>query len=154
MLENELIHKPVLTEDIFNSIIGSKFINEKKKKIASEYLLNLPNFLVPSRNIAELTVDFVIEDNSKLIFIEFHQKQHHTLSDYRLRPIYSNNGDRFEIPRFLQRLIKDYWRWKYLNNYKIVWHNWFVLNRSNNISFKEGLNEEFVLENKFSFLVF
>jgi uncharacterized protein (DUF927 family) len=97
-----------------------------------------------------LSVDIVIEENGYITFVEFHEKQHYRLSDKRLRPIFSQQGERYEIPRFLQRLIKDIWRWENLSNYKIVWQNWFEKNQGMPILFDLKKNEEFVLKDKFS----
>lgn len=149
-LDKSYIDRLILTANVVEYINKSKVISDKKKAIALEYLAQLPNKIKVAKDISDLSIDFVINDKSHFTYIEFHEKQHHRLSDYRLRPIFSKNNERFEIPRFLQRLIKDIWRWENLSNFKIVWHNWFDKNQKSLINFHKGQNEEFVLPNKFS----
>jgi len=149
-LPDEYINKLIDTNELFISIETSQHIAEKKKKIIREFLNNLPNKIKVAKNITNLSVDIVIDDNGQLTFIEFHEKQHYRLSDKRLKPIFSKLDERYEIPRFLQRLIKDIWRWENLTNYKIVWQNWFENTHDLTIKFDEKKNEEFVLPNKFS----
>ena len=42
--------------------------------------------------------------------------------------IYDLKGNPIPVPRYLQRFLRDIWRWKFLSNYKIVWFDWFKVN--------------------------
>lgn len=148
-LPESLIQNLLSVPDIIKRIEFSKSINKKKKEISLAYLGTLPKYVKVASTIADLSIDIVIKDNGKLTYIEFHEKQHKQLSGYYLTPIFSEAGERYEIPRFLQRLIKDVWRWDNLENYKIVWHNWFDINCHTPIIFTNYQNEEFALDGKF-----
>jgi hypothetical protein len=149
-LDQVYIDRLILTNKVSDFVTKSNLIPDKKKAIALEALSRLPDKVKVAKDISDLSIDFVIKNNEHLTFIEFHEKQHYRLSDYRLRPIFSSKDERFEIPRFLQRLMKDLWRWENLNNFKIVWHNWFDKNQKALLKFHKDKNEEFVLPNKFS----
>lgn len=153
-LDQHYIDRLILTNKVSDFVIKSILISDKKKAIALEALSKLPDKVKVAKEISDLSIDFVIQDKNHLIFIEFHEKQHYRLSDYRLKPIFSIKNERLEIPRFLQRLIKDIWRWENLSNFKIVWHNWFDKNQKTLIKFHKNKNEEFVLPNKFSISIY
>lgn len=153
-LDHAYIDRLILTKKVSDFIIKSNLISDKKKAIAFEALSKLPGKVKVAKDISDLSVDFVIKDRNLLIFLEFHEKQHYRLSDYRLKPIFSSKDERFEIPRFLQRLMKDIWRWENLSNFKIVWHNWFEENQKTVINFRKNKNEEFVLPDKFSISIY
>ncbi|MFT3934419.1 MAG: hypothetical protein QM726_12430 [Chitinophagaceae bacterium] len=150
LLDSHYIDKHISTTRILKFINKSTFISDKKKAIAFEVLSKLPQNIKVAKEISDLSIDYVIKDKNHLTFIEFHEKQHYRLSDYRLRPIFTTDNERREIPRFLQRLMRDIWRWENLRNFKIVWHNWFDKNQKTLVKFHKDQNEEFVLPNKFS----
>lgn len=115
-------------------------------------LATLPDKVYVARSINEVSVDFTIVINNKVHFIELHEKQHSQLSVSRLTPIRCSNNQRFEIPRFAQRLLKDLWRLENLPNYKIVWWDWFDKNKSTTL-IADILNAEeveFSVADKFS----
>lgn len=68
-----------------------------------------------------LSCDFVLECDGRPYFWESHEEQHKTLTDYRKKRVYDADGKPFEVPRGLQRLIRDVWRVLYLRPYTIVW---------------------------------
>ena len=117
----------------------------KKDKCISE-LVKLPDEIKIIRTVAEISVDFTILAKEKVHFIEFHEKQHKIDSNNRLNNVYSINNDVIKVPRYLQRLLRDIWRVKYLDNYKIVWYDWFE--RSQEDIFK-STNKEFALDGQF-----
>jgi len=65
--------------------------------------------------------------------------------------IFDTNGTPILVPRYLVRLLKDIWRWKNLNNYKIIWADWFQLHSSELIDLLEHGKQEYGFENTFQF---
>jgi hypothetical protein len=128
-------------------------LSPSKRGKTIEALQSLPNKVFVAKNITDVSVDFTIIKNNNIQFIEFHEKQHSQLSVSRPTPIFCSKSERFEIPRFAQRLLKDLWRWQNLPNYKIVWWDWFEDNQN---SFKisnliSNNRNEFYNNGKFSF---
>ena len=144
------IDKLIDTTQLKLAIDRNLQIKSHKKIDLISSLDTLPRKVRVAKSIKEVSVDFVIEENCNITFIEFHEKQHYRLSDKLLRLIFSVDYERLEIPRFLQRLIKDVWRWQYLPNFKIVWHNWFDLNKHAKLSFELDQSQEFGLADKFT----
>ena len=149
-LNKDLIDKTLNVENIIKQVNNyDKFTTFKKEKIIFE-LDKLTKEVLVANCIDNVSVDFVIENNETLQLIEFHEKQHKVNSDKRLKPIYGINNKRNETPRFIQRLLKDIWRFENLDNYKIVWWDWFEKNNN----YKGLLSEkkkEYYLQNSFSF---
>ena len=149
-LDKELLDREINIEKVIKQVEKyNKFTAQKKEKIITE-LKKLPNEIMVANCIDNVSVDFVIEQKGNLQLIEFHEKQHKINSDKRLKPVYDLKGKRYETPRFVQRLLKDIWRFENLDNLKIVWWDWF----EKNIDYKNLLNEnkkEYCLTNKFSF---
>jgi hypothetical protein len=136
------------TGELKTAISNNSRIKDLKKRALISGLDSLPNKVRVAKTMKDVSVDFVIEEHGSLTFVEFHEKQHYRLSDKRLKPIFSINHERFEVPRFLQRLIKDVWRWQNLPNFKIVWHNWFDLNKTSKLDFELNSSQEFGLSDK------
>ncbi len=102
------------------------------------------------KNIKEISVDFVIEFQNSVYFIEFNEKQHKIDSNKRCTKIYDLNNKPINIPRYLQRLLRDLWRWQYLNNYTIVWKDWFAVNKTTEKNYLNLANTEYALNNEFT----
>lgn len=152
-LPSLLLNNKINVREIEGQLLDFDKISHRKKQSVLESLSILPNEVFVAKTIADVSVDYVfIDENNETVFIEFHEKQHKNLSGSRMTPIFDEIGNRFEIPRYTQRLLKDIWRCNNLDNYKIVWWDWFETNRS--VTLEELLKSsknEFHLENKFSF---
>lgn len=138
-------------DEILSALEANVLLSEKRKKICSSYLKKLPTEIRIAEKISSLSVDFVIQENGKTYYIEFHELQHRKLPDNRLKSIFSKDLIEYQVPRCLQRLLRDIWRWKYLDNYKIVWLDWFEQNPKSKIDFTSDGKKEFYLDGKFSF---
>lgn len=69
-----------------------------------------------------VSADFLIIDKNKRDhYIEFHEIQHRWLKVSKLKSVYDKEYNRFDIPRFVQRFIKDTRRYENLPNYRVVW---------------------------------
>lgn len=79
-------------------------------------------FLTPS----QISCDVVIVDESKPHYIEFHERQHRTLSIDRPRTIYDISGEAITVPRYVQRFLRDMWRAQNLHPFTIVWDDYFA----------------------------
>jgi hypothetical protein len=149
-LNKDLINKTLNIDNIVKKVNNyDKFTSQKKGKIINE-LEKLPKEILVANCIDNVSVDFVIENETSLQLIEFHEKQHKVNSDKRLKPIYGIDNKRYETPRFVQRLLKDIWRFENLENYKIVWWDWFEKN-NNYIDLLNEDKKEYYLYKKFSF---
>lgn len=142
--------------DVAKVILALKNENKlptDKKLLTIDALSKLPKKINVARNINSVSVDFVIVNNNKIQYVELHEKQHSQLSVKRVVPVFDSENNRFEIPRFAQRLLKDIWRWQNLPNYKIVWWDWFELNHDKFQIAALFKNEkiEYYRENKFGF---
>ncbi len=123
-------------------------LSSLKRDRLIQVLNNLPEKLKIAKKISNVSVDFTICDEKSIKHIEFHEKQHRNISDERLKPIFTPDNQRIEIPRYAQRFLKDVWRFKHLENYKIVWWDWFEKHQKFDIS---NCNKEFYFQDKFSF---
>lgn len=128
-------------------------MHQKKKDIVLNILAKLPEKVKAAEKHNLISIDFVlIDDNQTKHYIEFHEKQHRNLSVNRSTFIYDEYQNKYDIPRFVQRFLKDVWRFENLINYKIIWYDWFERNPSHQIDdLLSSGNREFFIENSFSF---
>ena len=115
-----------------------------KKARLLEVLSQLPDKVKVAEKISNVTVDFVLNNNNEITFMEFHEKQHRNISVSRLSPIFTPGNRRIEIPRYSQRFLKDIWRLEFLENYKIVWWDWFEKNGINEFEIHNPRREYFM----------
>lgn len=116
----------------------------------------MPDFVQVAKTIKDVSVDVVILNGAKVRYIEFHEKQHRNLSVNRQTPIFidSSKDSSILIPRYAQRFLKDIWRYENLNNYQIVWWDWFEHNKLKGIDAlfeNERATKEFSFAGKFNF---
>lgn len=150
VLSENLLKKYIDIPNVISKIQSYNNLSRLKRGKVVNELDKLPDKILVAKNIKDVSVDFVIQYEEKIQFIEFHEKQHKINSDKRKKPIFDIKLIRHETPRFVQRFLKDYWRWKYLNNYKIVWWDWFLENQD----YSNLLNEdkkEYFMQGNFSF---
>ena len=146
ILSDSLALSSLNTLSIAKKIQKNQHISIPKKVKCIKELLQLPETIRVVNSITNITVDFTLIDKSEIHFIEFHEKQHIIDSNKRPSNIYTVDGDIIKVPRYLQRLLRDIWRLKYLHNYKIVWYDWFAANKTD--IFNTNKNE-FALQGHF-----
>lgn len=129
------------------------YLPYEKKVLVLSIIKQLPDKVRVAKNNNLVSVDFLIIDKKEMKhYIEFHEQQHRKLTDKRPKPIYDKDYNRFEIPRFVQRILKDIWRYENLPNYKIVWFDWFESNRNNTFTnLIDSEKTEFAMDGQFTF---
>tara|TARA_B100000953_G_scaffold291694_1_gene278118 strand:+ start:73 stop:645 length:573 start_codon:yes stop_codon:yes gene_type:complete len=148
ILPHSMLSNHIKVRELINKLKSDQNLSALKRDRLIEVLKPLPDKLKVAKKISDVSVDFTIHMNNIVHFIEFHEKQHRNLSDKRLKPIFTPDNDRIEIPRYAQRFLKDFWRFENLENFKIVWWDWFLQNQSFDIN---DLNNEYYLKDKFNF---
>ena len=109
-----------------------------------------PKIKVASSTL-RVSFDIVVKHNDKFYYWEFHEDQHRSLKDSRSKIVFSPLDETTEVPRGLQRLVRDVWRFEHFQPYTIVWQDWFAQNQNEyKPSLDEGLHE-YALPGKFSF---
>ncbi len=124
------------------------------RNLCLESLRALPDKVMAAKTPKQVSHDLVIIENGIEFVVEFHEGQHRSLQDKRLKPIYDHYLNEYRIPRGLQRLIRDVWRIDSIADYTIVWFDWF---EKNNHSFEFNIDRgfhEFSLPGSFSFKKF
>jgi hypothetical protein len=127
-LPSELLAKSINTADIISSLMQVKCISELKKNNCLKELNRLPKQIRIIKSLEDISVDITIKVKNKIHYIEFHESQHRIDSNKRIKYIYDCENNPIPVPRYLQRLLRDIWRWKFLPNYTIVWFDWFKSN--------------------------
>jgi len=148
MIKTELVE----IEPIIEFLTEDTFLPKKRKNDCILYLetLNLTE-IRPFKSINSISVDFTLELNEGTTFIEFHEKQHKSLSVGRLEKIYDTQNNEYFVPRFLVRFLRDIWRWQNLDNFKIIWYDWFICNHLNVNELTSHGKYEFCLPQSFTF---
>lgn len=153
LLSKDFLNKPLCISKVIKALELNNTISTKKRLKTIEALSILPDQIIVARKIEEVSVDFTIKKDNQIHFIEFHESQHRYLSVSRPTSIYSLDNNKYQVPRFTQRLLKDIWRWENLPNYKIVWWDWFDKNKMK-LNVEELLSNnkmEYYTNGKFSF---
>ncbi|MBT3635261.1 MAG: hypothetical protein HN528_13065 [Candidatus Marinimicrobia bacterium] len=149
-LPNTIPPIPINTLQLIDNLERNEFLTPYKKEKVQLELKILPDMVLVVNETTNISVDFAIVHNNTSYFIEFHEKQHRIDSNKRCNKVYDLDGTPINVPRYLQRLFRDIWRWRVLNNYTIVWYDWFAANmRNNEPSYLNSCNMEFSLPNKF-----
>lgn len=152
VLPFEMINHLLNRDEIIDMLEKDTLLPSKRRTRCIEELNNLPLTLLIAKRIEDITIDFVIKNENVISYIEFHESQHSKLSVGKSSPIFSDSSEEYRIPRFLQRLLRDIWRWKYLDNFKIVWWEWFEENNDYKMDFFTKGKSEYYLKDKFSFI--
>jgi hypothetical protein len=79
-------------------------------------------FLRPS----QISCDVVTVQDGKPHYIEYHEKQHRTLSVNRPTCIYGVDGRVITVPRYVQRYLRDVWREQNLHPFTVMWDDKFA----------------------------
>jgi hypothetical protein len=125
-----------------------------RRKRCIEQLIGLPSHICVATKMSSVSFDVVIQRAGHTYYWEFHEEQHRNLKDDRPKAIFGPDGRNYDVPRYLQRLLRDIWKIKAFPNVNIVWEDWFAsIGRSNPPSMIHGFRE-YHLEHRFSFKTF
>jgi hypothetical protein len=100
-------------------------------------LQRLPEQVMVFLSLSQISCDVVIINEGKPHYIEFHERQHRTLSIDRPRTIYDMSGESITVPRYVQRFLRDMWRAQNLRPFTIVWDDYFAAHGLQGISLHE-----------------
>ncbi|RLB65373.1 MAG: hypothetical protein DRH08_08070 [Deltaproteobacteria bacterium] len=146
-----LFKNPVSRDQLARCLENDSHLPVNARQRSLEALQSCPADIFVMGEHGNISVDMVIVDSNGPTFIEFHEKQHRRLSDNRPRMVYDQQGRGCEVPRALQRLVRDVWRCLYLKPYSVVWWDWFETH-GQHFELQEGNDYfEFALDGRFNF---
>ena len=138
------------TKKLIHSLRIEQKLPAAKKTKCLEILESCPPQLKVALQPNKISFDIVVVDEGSPTYWEYHERQHRNLSVDRAQSVYDAGSDPIIVPRYLQRLVRDYWRVQNFEPYGIVWSDWFEQNRNQfKPIIKDGFHE-FGLPNKFN----
>ncbi len=150
-LPEKLLHCFLNRDEILSALQKDVLLPAKAKAEFIKVLKALPLEIAVISSLSKISVDFVIKKDKQIFYLEFHEKQHSRLTKKKEYKIYNTAFQELRVPRFVQRFLKDIWRFKYLPNYQIIWWDWFEENPNAKIDLFSKGKKEFHLPGKFSF---
>lgn len=149
-LNISLLNRTVNTVNLITKLRQNTTLTKLKRNRLIQELSKLPENIRVVKSISSISVDFVLVVGENIQYIEFHEKQHRNMSGKIPKDIYDENLEIIKVPRFVQRFLKDIWRYENLENYKIIWFDWFEQNKDYNNFLTEN-KKEYYLGGKFRF---
>lgn len=148
----ELLDNYVNTQQLIVALENDQHLPDAPKQNCLAVLNNCPAYLKVALHTNRISFDIVIISDEGNFYWEFHENQHRNLSVVRGSNVYNaETKEIITVPRYVQRLVRDVWRFQNFENYTIVWQDWFVANCYDyQPQLQPGL-KEFSLPNKFSF---
>ncbi len=145
-----LLLESVETTEIIHWVKHSALTHKRRNSAVQE--LNLcPSTIKVAIHPNQISCDVVIHNNGKAHYIEFHEDQHARLTVKRPAVIYTQNGEPLTVPRYIQRLVRDVWRVKYLRPYSVIWADWFEQNGLDSFNCHASAYQEYVLPQRCNF---
>lgn len=123
--EPELLTQTVDVTELIRALEADVHLTRHKRTKALQALKKLPCEVRAFNALSQINCDLVVLRDGIPYFWEFHEEQHRKLSDNRPKKLHSADGRGIEVPRSIQRLIRDWWRFKNLRPLTIVWSDWF-----------------------------
>ena len=127
VIDPTLTHCPVDSRQIVRWLKADQLLPCRQRQECIKRLLDLPKRIVVFGS-RPISFDFVVQRENERYYWEFHEQQHFKLTDPRLRVVYAEDGSKYPVPRYLQRLLRDVWRVNNFPDFTIVWHDWFAEN--------------------------
>jgi hypothetical protein len=148
----EYLEKFVKKQRLLDALVQDVYLPNIRKQRCIELLANCPPQLKVTSNPADISFDMVITTDKETYYWEFHEDQHRNWKCGRDSSIYdAATGEEITVPRYLQRLVRDVWRFEHFRPYTIIWKDWYEANQNTYIpELIEGFREE-TLPEKFSF---
>ncbi len=107
------------------ALLKDAMLPETRRQQCLVVLKALPERIFVARQAKDISFDCVVEEDHRLFFWEFHEEQHRTLKDARPKRVFGSDGAPYEVPRYLQRLLRDVWRAQSAKDLTVVWWDWF-----------------------------
>lgn len=120
----EMLQNSLRTAEIIKWVAHSG-LSPKRVSALIQQLQKCPSELCVAVKQSQITCDIVMVGDGVPHYYEFHEKQHSRLSVNRPAKVYSIGGEPITVPRYVQRLLRDIWRVKYLRPFTVVWADWF-----------------------------
>jgi hypothetical protein len=117
---------------------------------AVRHLKSLPQRVYPALSPNRISFDFVIVSSRRTYYIEYHERQHASLSVNRPTKVFDADGSAHTVPRYVQRLIRDVWRIQTFSDVTVVWDDWFARTGRKPPQLARGFHE-FSLPGRFTF---
>ncbi|MGD9488109.1 MAG: hypothetical protein AB7W47_08805 [Calditrichaceae bacterium] len=153
LTENEY-DSSIEIKPIIDSLKNDTWLPKKRKQNCIDILQDIKlnhDKVVVFESVNKISFDFTIKIDSDLFFFELHEDQHKKLKVNRQSKIFDIQGNEIFVPRYLQRLLKDIWRWENLDNYKIIWADWFISSSNKLSNLLEKGKIEYGIDNTFQF---
>ena len=99
------------TESVIGCLRRDSCLPPRRREEAIRILLDLPHHLKVALTPKRISCDVTVELDGTQFYYEFHEVQHRKLTVNRPSPIYSEDGTKYDVPRFLQSIgiIKGLW---------------------------------------------
>jgi len=120
-----LLNRTVNIAGLIGALQTDQRLTQHKRSKVLAALQQLPPEVRAFDGLSKINCDVVVVHNGASHFWEFHEEQHRKLSDNRPKKLHAVDGKELEVPRSVQRLIRDWWRLKNLRPLTIVWSDWF-----------------------------
>lgn len=153
-IDDSFLEKFVETEILIDWLLADEILPKKRRKRCIEILKDCPAQLKVALSNTRVSFDIVVQESGKTYYWEFHEEQHKNFWNSRATKVFSPDGLPVNVPRYLQRLVRDVWRMIYFEPYTIVWSDFF---ESNGMLYKPALSSgfhEFHDDGEFSFREF
>lgn len=153
-IPSHYLSQTIDTHRLIKCLQIDQILPAKARSECIRILNNCPSQLKVALTPSQISFDMVVKAGTDIYYWEFHEEQHWKLTVPRPQKVYTADNKPLEIPRYLQRLIRDIWRLEHFPAYTIVWHDWF---EENQVQYAPELLksiEEFHLPGKFSFRQF
>ena len=153
-LDPDMLDVSISTGKLLVSLENDKYLPPRRRTNCIEILQSLDcDEIQVALDISKISFDYKICFKDKNYFLELHEEQHRNLKDNRLKYIYCDSKS-FQVPRYLQRLIRDCWRLKCAKelglNYSIIWFDYLNKHGVPKDFLSEGIHE-YSLPDRFSF---
>jgi len=150
-INRDRLQELVDTHALVTWLETERLLPDAKCKQCIHVLKGCPAQIKIALKASQISFDIVVVRDQQAYYWEFHEEQHRRLTVSRTKKVFATDGRAIEVPRYVQRLVRDVWRTLHFRPYTIVWSDWF---EENQLSYKATLGEgvqEFHKEGKFSF---
>ena len=148
------LEKLVDTHQLIAWLETETLLPNTRRQQCVQILKGYPEQLKVALQVSRISFDIVVVADQQAYYWEFHEEQHRRLKVARMSKVFAPDGTAIEVPRYLQRLIRDVWRTLYFRPYTIVWSDWFAAHAA---TYRVALGDsfqEFYTAGRFSFREF